>query len=144
MVGRRARGVISACVSIHETGHQASMYRYTKGRGQALAQPPKPDHSQQPDRLRAAGPAADEPDATDSYRRDRTTWTAFGALFAFGFMNAVLGPALPYIRDAEGISYLAGALHQAAYAIGGGVAGLLAARGRRSSGRAMVIAVGLS
>src|SRR3954452_9773261 len=117
MVGRRARGVISACVSIHETGHQASMYRYTNGRGQALAQPPKPDHSQQPDRLRgAAGPAADEPDATDSYRRDRTTWTAFGALFAFGYMNAVLGPVVPYIRASEGISFPQAAPHQAAHA----------------------------
>src|SRR3954452_15804561 len=145
MVGRRARGVISACVSIHETGHQASMYRYTKGRGQALAQPPKPDHSQQPDRLRgAAGPAADERDATDSYRRDRTTWTAFGALFAFGFMNAVLGPALPYIRAAEDISYLPGALHQAAYAIGGGLAGMLAARDTQTISRTTTIAAGLS
>src|SRR3954454_8121516 len=145
MVGRRARGVISACVSIHETGHQASMYRYTKGRGQALAQPPKPDHSQQPDRLRGAvGPAADEPDATDSYRRDRTTWAAFGALFAFGFMNAVLGPALPYIRAAEDISYLPGALHQAAYAIGGGLAGMLAARDTQTISRTTTIAAGLS
>ncbi|MBV9047688.1 MAG: hypothetical protein JOY58_05445, partial [Solirubrobacterales bacterium] len=47
-----------------------------------------------------------------SYRRDAFTWTAFGALFAFGYLNALLGPSLPYIRSAEGISYLVGALHQ--------------------------------
>ena len=50
--------------------------------------------------------------AGDAYRRDAVTWAAFGALFAFGFLNAILGPALPYIRASEGISYLVGALHQ--------------------------------
>ena len=63
-----------------------------------------------------------------SYRRDAFTWAAFGALFAFGFLNALLGPALPYIRSVEGISYLVGALHQVAFAIGGGTAGVLSAR----------------
>jgi fucose permease len=79
-----------------------------------------------------------------AYRRDRTTWAVFGALFAFGFMNAVLGPALPYLRAAEGISYVVGALHQAAYAVGGGVAGMLAVRDRRGAGRARTIALGLA
>jgi fucose permease len=82
--------------------------------------------------------------AADDYRRDRTTWAAFGALFAFGFMNALLGPALPYIRAVEHISYLVGVLHQAAFALGGGLAGLLAARDRGSIGRTTVIAGGLS
>jgi predicted MFS family arabinose efflux permease len=77
------------------------------------------------------------------YQRDRTTWAAFGALFAFGFVNAVLGPALPYIRATEHISYLVGALHQAAYAAGGGLAGLLAARNWLSLGRTMVVSAGL-
>ncbi len=80
----------------------------------------------------------------DRYTRDRTTWAAFGALFAFGFMNAVLGPGLPYIRAHEDISYLVGALHQAAFAIGGGLAGLVAARDRRSTNRTTVIAAGLA
>jgi fucose permease len=79
----------------------------------------------------------------EPYRRDGMTWAAFGALFAFGFLNAVLGPALPYIRAVEDISYLVGALHQAAYAIGGGLAGLLAARNWRSLSRPTVIASGL-
>jgi MFS family permease len=81
--------------------------------------------------------------ATETYRRDRVTWAAFGALFAFGFMNAVLGPALPYLRAAEGISYFVGALHQAAYAVGGGLAGMLAARDRRGADRRRTIAGGL-
>jgi len=78
------------------------------------------------------------------YRRDRTTWAAFAALFAFGFLNAVLGPALPYIRNVEHISYLVGALHQVAFAVGGGLAGLLAARERRGFGRSPVIAAGIA
>ncbi|HEY4018142.1 MAG TPA: MFS transporter [Pseudonocardiaceae bacterium] len=62
------------------------------------------------------------------YRRDSATWVAFAALFAFGILNAVLGPILPYLRQAEHISYVAGALHQVAFAIGGMSAGILASR----------------
>jgi fucose permease len=91
----------------------------------------------------ADGFAFKERGSTGGYRRDRTTWAAFGALFAFGFLNAVLGPALPYLRAVEHISYLVGALHQAAYALGGGLAGLIAARERRLISRGTVIAAGL-
>jgi Major Facilitator Superfamily len=77
------------------------------------------------------------------YRRDAFTWTAFGALFAFGYVNAVLGPALPYLRSDEGISYVVGAMHQAAFAVGGGLAGVLSTRDRLPFGRPTVIAVGL-
>jgi MFS family permease len=79
-----------------------------------------------------------------TYRRNAFTWTAFGALFAFGYLNAVLGPAMPYLRSVEGISYLVGALHQVAYAIGGGIAGTLSARDRLPFGRRSVIALGLA
>ncbi|HEY2318010.1 MAG TPA: MFS transporter [Solirubrobacteraceae bacterium] len=78
-----------------------------------------------------------------SYRRDSFTWTAFGALFAFGYLNALLGPSLPYLRSAEGIPYLVGALHQVAFALGGGLAGAIAARDRVTLGRQAVIAGGL-
>jgi predicted MFS family arabinose efflux permease len=50
---------------------------------------------------------------------------------------------LPYIRAVERLSYLEGALHQLAYAIGGGLAGLLAARERPSIGPRATIAGGL-
>jgi fucose permease len=77
-----------------------------------------------------------------AFRRDRFTWAAYGALLAFGFLNAVLGPILPYLRAVEGISYLVGALHQFAYAMGGGVAGLLAHRDLL--GRSATIRLGLA
>lgn len=79
-----------------------------------------------------------------SYRRDTFTWTAFGALFAFGYLMAILGPALPYIRSAEGIPYLVGVLHQVAWAIGGGLAGVLSTRGRIRLGRRAMIAIGIA
>lgn len=79
-----------------------------------------------------------------TYRRDAKTWAAFGALFAFGLLNALLGPALPYLRASEHVSYLVGALHQAAFALGGGLAGLLAAHERRPLDRTTVISGGLT
>lgn len=76
------------------------------------------------------------------YRRDTATWVAFTALFAFGVLNALLGPALPYLREAEHISYLTGALHQVAFAVGGVTAGIIA--GRSSTPRRPTIAIGLT
>ena len=67
----------------------------------------------------------------------------FGALTAFGVLNAVLGPALPYLRAALGIDYVVGALHQVAFAVGGGLAGLYAGRSRGAS-RGTTVRVGLS
>jgi len=79
-----------------------------------------------------------------SYRRNAFTWTAFGALFAFGYLNAVLGPSLPYLRSVEGISYVVAVFHQVAFALGGGLAGLLSARDRISVSRRTVIAGGIA
>lgn len=82
------------------------------------------------------------PDAP--YRRGPVTRVAFASLLAFGVLNAGLGPALPYIRAAEHISYLGGVLHQVAFAVGGGLAGLLAVRAGRQLDRAVVIRFGLA
>ncbi len=79
-----------------------------------------------------------------AYRRDRLTWAAFSGLLAFGFLNAVLGPALPYIRAVEHVSYVVGALHQVAFAVGGGLAGLLAVRAEGYLGRGETIRLGLA
>lgn len=79
----------------------------------------------------------------EAYRRDGVTRAAFVALLGFGVLNAGLGPALPYLRSVEHISYVVGALHQVAFAIGGGLAGVLSARAGRRPARAVVIRVGL-
>ena len=78
----------------------------------------------------------------DGYHRDGATWVAFAALFAFGLVNATLGPILPYLRRAEHISYVVGALHQVAYAVGGMTAGLLATRSSASRRRAIATGLG--
>ena len=78
-----------------------------------------------------------------AYRREPITWVAFVELMSFGVLNAGLGAALPFLRDAEHISYLAGALHQVAFAIGGGLAGILTARVQRMPGRSWAIRGGL-
>lgn len=61
-----------------------------------------------------------------AYRRTQVTWVAFGALFAFGILNAALGPVLPYLRAAQGASYLVASLHPVAFAIGVVTAGVQA------------------
>jgi fucose permease len=76
------------------------------------------------------------------YRRDRATWTAFGALFAFGLLNALLGPALPYLRQSEHLTYFVGALHQVAFAVGGMTAGILATRSTAQRRRTIVAGLG--
>lgn len=58
-------------------------------------------------------------------------------------LNAVLGPALPYLRAAEGIDYVVGALHQVAFAVGGGLAGLYATRWSAPT-RATTVRAGLA
>ena len=81
--------------------------------------------------------------AAPPYRRDAMTWAVYSGLLAFGFLNAVLGPALPYLRATEHISYLVSAFHQVAFAIGGGLAGLIAVRTESWFGRGTTIRVGL-
>jgi fucose permease len=79
-----------------------------------------------------------------AYHRDRLTWTLFSGLFGFGVLNAILGPALPYLRAEEHLSYLPGALYQLAFALGGGLAGLLAIRAESRLGRGVTIRFGLA
>lgn len=56
----------------------------------------------------------------------------------------MLGPALPYLRAVERISYLVGALHQVAFAVGGGLARLVVSHVRRGPGRPIAIRPGLA
>ncbi|MFN8215548.1 MAG: MFS transporter [Solirubrobacterales bacterium] len=79
-----------------------------------------------------------------TYERDGFTWAAYGALLGFGYLNAALGPILPYLRAVEELSYLGAALHQLALAAGGGLAGVIATHGRNPLGRAATIRLGLA
>jgi fucose permease len=86
---------------------------------------------------------ADESAGQSGYDRGRFTWTVFAALGSFGVLNAVLGPALPYLRTAEHVGYLVGSLHQVAFAVGGGLAGFLASHTGDHPSRQVVIPAGL-
>jgi MFS family permease len=90
--------------------------------------------------------SAPEQAATSStaYQRDPVTWAAFGALLGFGILNAVLGPVLPFLRAELGLGYLTGSLHQVAFALGGGTAGLVAASGRNRLSRRTTVGLGLA
>jgi len=81
--------------------------------------------------------------ALPPYRRNPITWVAFVELLSFGVLNAGLGAALPFLRDAEHFSYLGGVLHQVAFSVGGGLAGMLTARARHMPGRPWAIRGGL-
>jgi MFS family permease len=81
--------------------------------------------------------------ALPPYRRNPITWVAFVELLSFGVLNAGLGAALPFLRDAEHFSYLGGVLHQVAFSVGGGLAGILTARVRHMPGRPWTIRGGL-
>ena len=79
-----------------------------------------------------------------AYRRDSFTWLAFAGLFPVGFFQAALGPVLPYIRSAEHLSYLPAAVLQAAFAIGGGTAGLLSTARIPPGSRARILRMGVA
>jgi fucose permease len=90
-------------------------------------------------------PAGTSPDRQSSaYHRDTFTYLAFLALFAFGILNSALGAALPYLRAIEHLSYLPAASHQVAFALGGGLAGLLSGRWAPGRDRSRVIRLGLA
>jgi fucose permease len=93
-------------------------------------------------RLGSGAPAASAARPDQLYRRDAATGVAFAALFGFGILNAMLGPVLPYLRQTEQISYITGALHQVAFAVGGMTAGMLAIRS--TAPRRRTICIGLT
>jgi MFS family permease len=82
--------------------------------------------------------------AAPPYHRDAVTWASFGALFGFGILNAVLGPALPFLRPELDLTYLTAALHQVAFAVGVGTAGVVAASGRNQLSRRTTVVAGLA
>ena len=71
-----------------------------------------------------------------AFKRDRFTWLAYGMLAYFAYLQAGLGPLMPFLRSELNLSYTLGGLHLSAFAlgmIGAGLSGAaLAARwGRR-------------
>jgi len=83
----------------------------------------------------------------DSFARTDVTWAAYLLLGYFGYLQAVLGPVMPFLRHDLRLSYAAGGLHFSAFAAGMIVAGLTGARITAWLGRPVVFwggAVGMA
>lgn len=53
-----------------------------------------------------------------AFRRDRFTWLAYLMLAYFAYLQASIGPIMPFLRDELGLSYTVGGLHVSAMAFG--------------------------
>ncbi len=60
-----------------------------------------------------------------SFVRDRATWAAYGLVGYFAFMETVLGPSMPFLRNELGLGYAAASLHFSAFALGAVLIGFL-------------------
>jgi len=72
------------------------------------------------------------------FRHDRFTWLAYLLLAYFAYMQASLGPLMPFVRGELGLSYTIGGLHLSAFAVGMIAAGMSASRLARRYGRRML------
>jgi MFS family permease len=72
---------------------------------------------------------------TESFRRDRLTWTAYLMLAWFAYLQAAPGLVIVHLRNELDLSYSKGGLHVAAFAAGSMVAGLISERLERAVGR---------
>ena len=110
--------------ALDQTLDAAGLAAWVERRGERVASRPRPRHR------RTNGTPV--------------TWAAFGALFGFGILNAVLGPVLPFLRAELDLGYFTASLHQVAFALGGGTAGLVAASGRSHLSRRTTVVAGWS
>lgn len=73
-----------------------------------------------------------------TFRRDRFTWLAYLLLAYFAYMQASLGPLMPFVRSELGLSYTLGGLHLSAFAAGMIAAGMSAASLATRFGRRVI------
>lgn len=71
----------------------------------------------------------------ERFTRVRLTWVAYWMLGYFAFLEAVLGPLMPFIQSDLRLSYLLASLHFSAFALGAVVMGATADRLTRWWGR---------
>lgn len=73
------------------------------------------------------------------FARDRFTWLAYLMLAYFAYVQATLGPLMPFLRDELDLSYTVSGLHLSAFALGMVLAGALGDALVRRWGRARVL-----
>lgn len=85
-----------------------------------------------------AVPELENHSAPQRFIRARLTWASYWLLGYFAFLEAVLGPLMPFIRGDLHLSYLLASLHFSAFALGSVLMGAIADRlmqwwGRRAA-----------
>jgi MFS family permease len=70
-----------------------------------------------------------------SFNRDAATWAAYLLLGLFAYVETVVGPAMPFIRERLDLGYLAASAHFSAFALGSMAVGLTGDRLVRRWGR---------
>jgi fucose permease len=69
------------------------------------------------------------------FERRALTWGIYGLVGYFAYLEAFLGPAMPFLRREQDLGYTAASLHFVAFAAGGVLAGGIADRLTARSGR---------
>lgn len=80
--------------------------------------------------------------APASFVRDRFTWLAYGMLAYFAYLQAALGPAIPFVRQELNLSYTVAGFHASAMALGMIVSGLSTDRAAARWGRRPIFWIG--
>jgi fucose permease len=75
---------------------------------------------------------------TGGFRRDRFTWLSYGMLAYYAYLQAALGPVMPFLRGELDLSYTQGGLHLSAFALGMILAGVIGERVTVRWGRSRV------
>ena len=73
--------------------------------------------------------------STAPFARDRFTWLAYLMLGFYAYLEAALGPLMPFLRSELRLSYTVGSLHFSAFAMGTMLGGLVSDRVLRRWGR---------
>lgn len=81
--------------------------------------------------------------ASRIFVRDHFTWLAYLVLAFYAFVQAALGPLMPFLRPELGLSYTLAGLHVSAFAAGMIVAGLTADRVAHRFGRRRTLWAGV-
>lgn len=76
------------------------------------------------------------------FERDRFTWLAYWMLAYYAYLQASLGPLMPFLRAELGLSYTVAGLHLSAFALGMVFAGLTGDQVAHRFGRYTVFWVG--
>lgn len=82
-------------------------------------------------RVRAGGKAP----RPERLVRTRPTWAIYGLVGYFAYLQAVLGPLMPFLRAERGFGYVLASLHFSTFAAGGVLVGILGDRVIRHLGR---------